>query len=40
MMVAAMSSIDFVVDDGHRIPSRRIILSAASTSLRQFLNAA
>jgi hypothetical protein len=40
MIVAAISSIDLVVDDSHRIPSRFIIRSAASTSLRQFSSAA
>jgi hypothetical protein len=40
MIVAAISSIDLVVDDNHRMPSRFIIRSAASTSLRQFSSAA
>jgi len=36
MIVAAISSIDLVVDESQRMPSRRIMRSAAATSWRQF----
>ena len=34
-MVVAISSIDLVVVDSHRMPSRRIMASASDTSMRQ-----
>lgn len=35
-MVVAISSIDLVVVESHRMPERRIIDSASATSCRQF----
>jgi hypothetical protein len=39
-MVVAISSIDLVVVESQRMPSRRIMASASATSLRQFSSAA